>query len=53
MIHVSRHQKNYLTVVLEFFEYMKIPLLLFPEWTINQYKLKTLALDGWVYIEMR
>jgi hypothetical protein len=24
----------YLTVALEYFEYMKIPLLLFPEWTI-------------------
>jgi hypothetical protein len=32
---------------------MKIPLLLFPAWTIEQYKLKELALDGWVYIEMR
>ncbi len=32
---------------------LKIPLSLFPEWTIDQYKLKTLALDGSVYIEMR
>ncbi len=43
----------YLTAALEYFKYMKIPLLLFPAWTIDQYKLKTLALDGWVYIEMR
>jgi hypothetical protein len=32
---------------------MKIPILLFPVWTIEQYKLKELALDSWVYIEMR
>jgi hypothetical protein len=39
--------------MLEYFEYMKIPLALFPVWTIEQYNLKKLALDGWVYIEMR
>jgi hypothetical protein len=43
----------YLTAALEYFEYMKIPLSLFPSWTIKQYNLKELALDGWVYIEMR
>ncbi len=43
----------YLTAVLEYFEYMKIPLLLFPECTTDQYKLKTQALYGGVYIEMR
>ncbi len=32
---------------------MKIPLALFPVWTIEQYNLKHLALDGWVFIEMR
>jgi hypothetical protein len=37
----------------EYFEYMKIPLALFPVWTIEQYNLHKLALDGWVYIEMR
>ena len=46
-------KKNYLTASLEYFEYMKIPLSLFPEWTQEQYNLKQLALDGWVYIEMR
>jgi hypothetical protein len=46
-------KKFYLTVALDYFEYMKIPFLLFPVWTIEQYKLKKLALDGWVYIEMR
>ncbi len=43
----------YLTASLEYFEYMKIPLSLFPEWTQEQYNLKQLALDGWVYIEMQ
>jgi hypothetical protein len=43
----------YLTAALEYFEYMKIPLSLFPEWTIDQYELKSLALDGWINIDMR
>jgi hypothetical protein len=43
----------YLTAAPEYFKYMKIPLALFPVWTIEQYNLHTLALDGWVYIEMR
>jgi hypothetical protein len=38
---------------LEYLEYMKIPLLLFPAWTIEQYNLKEWALDSWVYIKMR
>ena len=46
-------KKNYLTAALEYIEYMKIPLELFPEWTQEQYNLKELALEGWVYIEMR
>ncbi len=46
-------KKIYLTAALEYFEYMKIPLTLFPVWTIEQYNLHALALDGWVYIEMR
>jgi hypothetical protein len=43
----------YLTAALEYFEYMKIPLSLFPAWTIEQYNLNKFALNGWVYIEMR
>jgi hypothetical protein len=43
----------YLTAALEYSEYMKIPLALFPVWTFEQYNLQHLALDGWVYIEMR
>ena len=41
-------KKNYLTASLKYFEYMNIPLTLFPEWTQEQYNLKQLALDGWV-----
>ncbi len=43
----------YHTTALEYFEYMKIPLALFPSWTIEQYNLNKLALEGWVYIEMQ
>ena len=46
-------KKFYLTVALEYFEYTKTPLNLFPEWTKKQYNLNELAFDGWVYIEMR
>jgi hypothetical protein len=46
-------KKNYLTAALEYFEYMKIPLVLFPSWTSTQYNLGTLAMDEWVYIEMQ
>jgi hypothetical protein len=40
-------------VKLEYFEYMKMPLSLFPSWIVEQYNLKELAVKGWVYIEMR
>ncbi len=43
----------YLMASLKYFEYMYIPLLLFPAWTIEQYNLTRLALDGWVHIEMQ
>jgi hypothetical protein len=36
----------YLTAALEYFQYMKIPLALFPAWTIEQYNLIKMALDG-------
>jgi hypothetical protein len=42
----------YLTPALEYFKYMNITLALFPVWTIEQYNLQNLALDGWVYIKM-
>ncbi len=50
---MSGHQKFYLTAVLEYYNYMKIPLALFPLWTIEQYNLNKMALDGWVYIKMQ
>ena len=32
---------------------MKMPPSLFPSWILKQYNLKELAVNGWVYIEMR
>jgi hypothetical protein len=43
----------YLTAPLDCFEYMKMPLSLFPSWTREQYSMDTLAKDGFVYLEMR
>ncbi len=43
----------YLTAALEYFEYMQIPLALFPIWIIEQYDLKKYALNGFVHLEMR
>ena len=37
----------------EDYEYMRIPLKLLPDHTIEQYGLREKALDGMVYIEMR
>jgi hypothetical protein len=46
--------KNYhLGTPLPRFEYMKMPISLFPEEIIQQYNLNDLAVDGWVYIEIR
>ena len=42
----------YLSAPLDRFEYMKIPLNLFPQWTKTQYNLDTHALNNFVYIEM-
>ncbi len=40
-------KKNYLMAAIEYFKYMKIPLLLLClAWTIEQYNLKTLVSDG-------
>jgi hypothetical protein len=43
----------YLTAALEYFEYMKMPLALFPAWIVEQYNLKELAFNGYVHLEMR
>jgi hypothetical protein len=52
-VHVSGYKKIYLTVALEYYEYMKIPLALFPRWIVEQYDLSKDQLDGWVHLEMR
>jgi hypothetical protein len=43
----------YLGTPLPRFEYMKMLLSCFPEEIIQQYNLNALAVDGWVYIEIR
>jgi hypothetical protein len=46
--------KNYyLSTPLQRFEYMKILLSHFPEEIIQKYNLNAIAVDGWVYIEIR
>jgi hypothetical protein len=46
--------KNYyLGTPLPQFEYMKMPLSCFPEEIFEKYNLNALAVDGWVYIEIR
>jgi hypothetical protein len=46
-------KKNNLTAALKYFEYMKIPLALFPPWIVEQYDLAKHHKDGWVHLEMR
>jgi hypothetical protein len=46
-------KKFYLTAPLDHFDYMKMPILLFPSWTREQYNLDTHAKDGFIYMEMR
>jgi hypothetical protein len=43
----------YLSAALEYYEYMKIPLALFPIWIVEQYNLLQHAKNGMVHIEMR
>jgi hypothetical protein len=46
--------KNYyLGTLLPRFEYMKVLLSHFPEEIVQKYNLNALAVDGWVYIEIR
>ena len=42
-----------LTAALDYHEYMKIPLALFPEWIKTQYNLDTHAKDGFVFLEIK
>jgi hypothetical protein len=44
--------KFYLTAALDYYEYMKMPLALFPEWIKKQYNLDTHARDGFVFLEI-
>ncbi len=43
----------YLTAPLDRYEYMKMPLSLFPSWIKEQYNLDKHAKNGFVYLEMR
>jgi hypothetical protein len=43
----------YLSAPLERYEYMRIPIGMFPTWTIKQYDLLTKVVRGYVYLEMR
>jgi hypothetical protein len=43
----------YISIPLPRFEYMKMLLSRFPEEIVQQYNLNALAVDGWVYIEIR
>ncbi len=43
----------YLMAKLEYFEYMRMPLDLFPIWIQNQYNLTNLAYKGYVHLKMR
>jgi hypothetical protein len=43
----------YLTEALKYFEYMWIPLALFPIWIVEQYDLKKHVLNRFVHLEMR
>jgi hypothetical protein len=46
--------KNYyIGTPLPRFEYMKMPLSRFPEEIVQKYNLNALAIDSWVYIEIR
>ena len=42
----------YLTAALDYFEYMRMPLSVFPEWIKKQYKLDQHAHNGFVYLRM-
>ncbi len=43
----------YLTARLEYFEYMRMPLTLFPKWIQIQYNMKEIAYNGNIHLEMR
>jgi hypothetical protein len=46
-------KKNYLGTPLPTYEYMRLPISIFPDEIIKKYHLKSLAVDGWVYLDIR
>jgi hypothetical protein len=42
----------YLSAPLDWFEYMKMPIALFPAWIVKQYNLTKHVLNGFIYLEM-
>ncbi len=45
-------EKIYLSAPLDRFEYMKMPLVLFPLWIVKQCNLTKHVLNGFIYLEM-
>ncbi len=43
----------YQSAALEYYEYMKIPITLFPRWIIKQYELEQHVFNGYVHLELR
>ena len=43
----------YYGTAMERYEYMKLALTCIPKKIIDQYSLRTLSSDGWVYLEIR
>jgi hypothetical protein len=46
-------ENYYLGTTLLWYEYMRMLLSRFPEEIVNKYNLDALAVNGWVYIEIR
>ncbi len=46
-------KKIYLSAILEYFKYMRMPLELFPIWIQEQYNLKVLVYKGFVHLDMQ
>ena len=43
----------YLSATLDRYEYMKMPISLFPPWIVKQYDLSNKVVNGFVYLQMR
>ncbi len=43
----------YLATALDRYKYMKMPISLFPVWTIKQYDLQKYVYNGFIYLKMR